>query len=226
MDLPHSPTWVNLQDGIFVLPKVDADPYGTVGVWPDGTTVYWLDTLGGIHISTYDRSLDTAPATGVGWKVPMARVPHGQVSDSTTQGIADTTVAYPITYDTNEDVTEGLTHSVSVNPSRIYVDLKGSYEIIYSAIADLNTGSNKEIDIWLRVNGTDVDRTNTTVNLGGTPHVVITVSFIHAFAAGDYFELVMRGETTAVELIATAAGVSPTRPATPSIIVTAKWVSA
>ena len=63
---PHSPTWENLKTGIFVLPKVDADPYGTVGVWPDGTTVYWIDGET-ICISVYDRSLDTNPATGVGW---------------------------------------------------------------------------------------------------------------------------------------------------------------
>lgn len=64
---PASPTLDELHKGILVLPKVADDPYGTHGVWSDGTTVYYIDGTS-IFLAMYDRELDTDPPTGVGWK--------------------------------------------------------------------------------------------------------------------------------------------------------------
>ena len=67
MNFPHSPTVDELLKGILAIPKVDADPYETVGVWSDGTLVYWIEG-DDLYVGVYDRSLDADPQTGVGWR--------------------------------------------------------------------------------------------------------------------------------------------------------------
>ena len=53
---------------------------------------------------------------------------------------------------------------------------------------------------------------------------VIAVTFVQKFVVGDYFEFWCWGDNTGVKLLATAAGTSPTRPAVPSIIMTANYI--
>lgn len=80
-------------------------------------------------------------------------------------------------------------------------------------------------DFWVRLNGSDYPLSNTREDIpsshGGMPgHTVVTIDLPGVAAANDYIELVWSTPSADVDIEYTAAQVSPTRPATPSIIVT------
>lgn len=155
----------------------------------------------------------------------MRSHPYGCVSDSTTQTIANVSIAYPITFNTNE-VLSNITHSETVNPSQITVPIAGVYLITFSAIAK-SAAPNKYVDIWLAVQGSPVTRSNTISRFVGTSNErIITVTYVYTFTAGQYFELMWHSDDTGTTLPATGTQSSPTRPACPSIILTINMVSA
>ena len=179
------------------------------------------------HRATADGTFTTTGATN--WNdthdIASFKAPYGSLSDSTIQTIADIAVAYPITFDTNEELYL-VTHSTSVNPSRITLDEAGTYFISYTAVFDITGGANDQLEIWLRVDGTNVPRSNSVFSISAAvTEGVGACTYIYTFTAGQYFELVMRGDTTAVQLLSRAAGTTPTRPAIPSIICTVNRIS-
>jgi hypothetical protein len=147
--------------------------------------------------------------------------PYMCQSDSTDQAIANVTLAQLITF--NTDVSHsGITRTSS---SRFTIPNPGTYLITFSAIV-YSTSLGKVINIWIRKDGTDIASSNTpyTFKSNGIASI-ITVTFIETFTANQYFELWMWGDDTGVKLDATAAGTSPTRPASPSIIMTVNKIS-
>jgi len=146
--------------------------------------------------------------------------PHLMQSDTTDQSISNTSNAQVITF--NTDVHH---HGIErTSSSRFTItDKAGSYLIAFSGVAVGATS--KEIDMWLRVNDDDVAGSNTiyffkTTGVGG----IVAVTFIQHFDIGDYFEFWTWGDSTACKWDAIAAGESPTRPACPSIIITANFI--
>lgn len=93
MDFPHSPTRTALEAGLLGVPKLDEDPYGSVGVWPDGNTVYTIDTYDQLWLHIYDRELatDLATAPGTGWR-KVALQTDGAAHKATYQFTYDFTV--------------------------------------------------------------------------------------------------------------------------------------
>lgn len=172
-----------------------------VGLWTaDGLT---------IHAA---KSLTVTDAAVVGLN-------HATLSDSTTQAISDTSAVQAITFDTNE-VLDGITHSTSVNPSRIYFDSAGTYLLNFSGIADTTT-ANQLLHVWGRIDGTDIDRSNTIVRMAtASTETTVAVSFHVTVSADSYFEFMTWGSSTNCQWLATAAQTTPTRPASPSVIAT------
>lgn len=148
--------------------------------------------------------------------------PWGAFASTATQTIAAATAAYAITY-TDTLGAAGLTLSDS---SRINVTDPGKYLITYSAVGK-SAAPNKTLDIWLAVDGTPVANSNTSSKFVGSANErVITVTYIEALSAGQYFELYMHSDDTGTVLLAAPVASSPTRPASPSIITTVNKVSA
>lgn len=146
-------------------------------------------------------------------------LPYAQLSSSENQIIANTTLAYPITFNSNDQLKE-IAHSETVDNSQITVEHAGMYLITFSAIAKSSL-PNKSLDIWLAVDGVNIDNTNTLSRFVGSANErVITITFLHRFTVGQYFQLIMHSDDTGTSLIATAAGTDPVRPASPSIILT------
>jgi hypothetical protein len=151
-------------------------------------------------------------------------LPYGSFSDSTTQGIANVNNAYPITFNTDEAKSQ-VTHDTGSNPSRVQIDVAGTYLITFSAIGK-STVANKTLDIWLAVDGSPVARSNTISRFVGSGNErIITVTYIYTFTAGQYFELMWNSNDTGTTLIATGTQSNPTRPACPSIILTVNMIS-
>jgi hypothetical protein len=158
-----------------------------------------------------------------GWV--LFKRPHGTFYSLASQTIASTTAAQVIALDSEYDV-EGMIHSITTNNSRIYVPTSGSYEIIFSGIAKETTADKTHVEVWFRVDGTDVPDSNTRVELA-TKEVeqTVVVAIIIDMNGGQYVEAITCGDSLTLSWLWTAAGSSPTRPATPSVIMTVKKIS-
>jgi hypothetical protein len=141
------------------------------------------------------------------------------------QSAANTTTAYPITLNNTDPDSIGVS---IVSNSQITFANAGVYNIQFSAQADRVSGLGTDsIDIWFRKNGTDIPESNTVITVDGAAASAKTVAawnYMLKLSAGDYVELVWRTSDTNLQLIHEASATSPTRPAIPSVIVTAQQV--
>jgi hypothetical protein len=148
---------------------------------------------------------------------------YGQFSSTQTQsGSANT--AYSATFNTT-DFSQGVS---LVAGSRITVANTGLYNIQFSA--QLHTTSNEAVDfsIWFAITGSDIANSNTdfTVEkINGGGFQVAALNFLTQMASGSYVELKYSKTTTNGQLQAKGTQVTPTRPATPSVILTVTQVA-
>ena len=120
------------------------------------------------------------------------------------------------------DVANGVS---IVSDSRITIANAGVYNIQFSAQFDKTDSGDDTVDIWLCKNGSNVANTNTQTLLAGNnaKHVAAWNFFVNA-AAGDYYELCWSSPDANVFINYIAGQSTPTRPATPSIILTVNKV--
>lgn len=154
------------------------------------------------------------------------KVPYGAFQDSTDQVAASTTAAYAITYNTT-DYSNGITLS---NSSRLNVTSPGVYNVQFSIQFANEDTQIQDVDVWFRKNGTDVAGSNSKFSVpnshGGTDgHLIAALNFFIELAAGDYIEIMWATSSTLVVIEHLAAQTTPTRPATPSVILTMTYVS-
>jgi hypothetical protein len=156
------------------------------------------------------------------------RLPYGAFQDSTDQVAASTTVAYPVTFNTT-DFSNGVT--VASN-SRITVANAGIWNLQFSIQLTNTTNSTQDVDVWFRVNGTNVPASNSRFGLAprksaGDPfHLIMALNYFVSLNATDYVEIVWRTTDTGVYIEHYPVSASPTRPAIPSAIATLSFVSA
>jgi hypothetical protein len=153
--------------------------------------------------------------------------PYGAFQDGTDQIAANTTTAYPITFDTT-DFANGVTLS---NSSRLNVTDSGIYNIQFSLQLVNTTSSSQDIDIWFRKNGTNIDKSNSRYGLaprksaGDSFHTICAVNFFVDLNANDYVEIVWRTSDVGAYIEHYVASSTPTRPSIPSVIATMSFVS-
>jgi hypothetical protein len=149
----------------------------------------------------------------------------GSFYSTQDQAAASTTVAYPLTLNNTDPDSSGVS---IVSNSRITFANAGVYNIEFSAQVDRVSGSGTDtVDIWFRKNGTDIPESNTVVTVSGGASAAKTVAawnYMLDLSASDYVELVWRTSDINLQLIHEPAATSPTRPAIPSVIVTAHQV--
>ena len=154
-------------------------------------------------------------------------IPYGAFQDGTNQTAANTTTAYPITFDTT-DFSNGVTLS---NSSRLNVAQPGVYNLQFSIQVKNTTNSSEDVDFWFRKNGTDIAKSNSRFGIsarkssGNPSHVIVALNYFVSLAANDYVQIVWRTSDVAVTIETFAAGTSPTRPSIPSVIATMSFVS-
>ena len=154
-------------------------------------------------------------------------IPFGAFYDTTDQTAASTTTAYPITVNTTS-----IANNVSiVDNSKLTFAVEGVYNIQFSIQLSNNDNATQDIDIWFSKNGSDIADSNSRFGLAprksaGDPyHVIGSLNFIESFQAEDYVELYWRSSNTNAYIEYYSAPSSPTRPAIPSVILTATFVS-
>jgi len=152
--------------------------------------------------------------------------PYGAFQDSTDQTAASTTAAYAVKFNTT-DVSNGVT--VASN-SRLTVKSYGIYNVQFS-IQFTNTDVQiHDIDLWFRKNGTDIANSNSKYSIpnshGGIDgHLIAALNFWIELNANDYVEIMWSTTSTQIFIEQIGTQTSPTRPATPSAIVTVNFVS-
>jgi hypothetical protein len=153
--------------------------------------------------------------------------PYGAFQDSTDQTAANTTTAYAVTFNTT-DFSNGVT--IASN-SRITVAETGIWNLQFSIQLTNTTNASQDVDIWFKVNGTNVANSNSRFGfaprkgVGDPYHIIAALNYFVSLNATDYIEIMWRPTDTGVSIEQYAAGTSPTRPAVPSAIVTMSFVS-
>ena len=153
--------------------------------------------------------------------------PYGAFQDTTDQSIATTTATANISLNTTD---YSLGTSI-VDGYKIKVDYSGLYNVQFS-IQFVNTDNNiHDIDIWFKKNNSDVAGSNSKFSVpnrhGGTDgHLIAALNFNIELAKDDYVSLAWATSSKDVTVEHLAAQTTPTRPATPSAIVTIQYLSA
>jgi hypothetical protein len=143
---------------------------------------------------------------------------YGQFSSTTTQsGSADT--AYSMTFNTT-DFSQGIS---LVSGSRLTVTNTGLYNIQFSS--QLHTTANQAVDfsIWFAMTGSNIANSNTDFTIekiAGGGFMAAALNFLTQITSGSYVELKYSKTTAQGQLQAKGTQSTPTRPATPSAIVT------
>jgi len=119
----------------------------------------------------------------------------------------------------NNDVVIGATSS------QIKVLNAGVYNIQFSAQVDKTDGGKDTIDIWFAKNGVNIPDSNSIYTMEGNPDKLVAVlNFMLELNANDYIQIAWHSADTAMFLHHDVVGASPTRPATPSVIITVQQV--
>lgn len=117
-----------------------------------------------------------------------------------------------------------------VGGSKITVSRAGVYNLQFSAQFDKTDSGQDTFELWLKKNGQPVEWSNTTSDANNNnAKVVAAWNFVVPLAAGDYLELAWWSADLSMRLFASVAkpavpGVSPARPAIPSVILTVTGV--
>lgn len=155
------------------------------------------------------------------------QLPVGSFYDTTDQTIASTTTAYPITLNST-----AISNGVSIaSSSQLRFTYPGYYNIQFSIQLSSDDAASQDVDIWFRKNGTDIANSNTRFGLaprksaGVFFHTVAALNFIVSATPNDYIQLYWSATSLNVKIEYYAAPSSPTRPAIPSVILTATLVS-
>jgi hypothetical protein len=148
---------------------------------------------------------------------------YGQFSSTQTQsGSANT--AYSATFNTTQ-FSQGVT---LVDGSKITVSNTGIYNIQFSS--QLHTTANQAVDfsIWFAMTGSNIADSNTEFTIekiNGGGFQVAALNFLTQISSGSYIELKYSKTTTQGQLYAIGTQSSPTRPATPSVILTVTQIA-
>jgi microcystin-dependent protein len=119
----------------------------------------------------------------------------------------------------NNDVQIGTTSS------QIKVLNSGVYNIQFSAQFDKSDGGKDEVNVWFLKNGVNIPDSNSIFSLeGNNDKLIAALNFIVDLSANDYIQIAWSSSDIDMYLHHDAAGVSPTRPATPSVIITVQQI--
>ena len=194
---------------------------------PNAYDQIYLETLNNV-LRLYFNRLENVTRNILGPQGgSFINLPYGAFYDTTDQTAASTTTAYPITLNSTT-----LSNGVSVeNSSQITFTYEGVYNIQFSVQLANDDNAAQDVDIWFRKNGVDIANSNSRFGLAqrksaGNPyHVIGSLNYVDSFLENDYVQLYWKTSNTSAYIEAYTAPSSPTRPAIPSVILTATFVS-
>ena len=117
------------------------------------------------------------------------------------------------------DYSEGVT---MVDNSKMTVSSGGTYNLQFSSVFNkLQGGTIEYISVWPKVNGNNVPWSNTDVSMANNNELVVAAwNFVLELNSGDYVQLFWSSTSLQMEMVAIPPQSNPTRPGTPSVIIT------
>ena len=153
------------------------------------------------------------------------------IGDAVTEalGVASATTAIAVPLDTT-DVSNAVSIDTTTN-SKVVFDIAGYYNIQFSAQLLNFTSSDDNVTFWWKQNGTDVAYSAGIQAVpskhGSSPGAaIVSWNIVLPVAADDYIQLYYASESGNTVLATYPAGTSPVHPVSPSVILTATFVSA
>jgi len=148
--------------------------------------------------------------------------PNGLFFSTTDQPIVSANVGQPVDFPI-----EYLNNQVFVNSgtdSRVYVGIGGVYNFQFSGQLRSNSGSAKQVYIWIARNGTDIGySTHQYTVSGGNTHLNISWNFNIDLAADEYVEL--RWASDDVNMSLEAAAATAPHPGMPSAVMAVNFIA-
>lgn len=135
------------------------------------------------------------------------------------------------TYTVSASQTVASTTIIGNYPSKITFNYSGIYNIQFSVQLENQDNAQHDVDIWFAKNGTNVANSNTQFTIPARKSAGIygylcgALNFYADVEANNFIEIFWNPSNVLVFAPAFAAKTTPTRPATPSIIVTVTFVS-
>lgn len=178
-----------------------------------------FDMLEGIHTDeTIQQQIDgiVAGLESVGY--------WGSFWSTVDQTNAGATTANYMTVNNSDPDNNGV--QIGATSSQIKVLNAGVYNIQFSAQFDKTDGGKDEFNIWFVKNGVNVPDSNSIFTMEGNPDKLIAaLNLMIALEANDYIELAWSSADIDLFLHHDAAQTGPTRPVTPSVIITVQQVT-
>jgi hypothetical protein len=157
----------------------------------------------------------------------LANRNYGQFFNTLSQTFGAANTVYQLALNTQDGH-----NNITLSGNRMTVSETGQYNIQYSLqMANTSTSTIGTVWVWLRQNGVDLansaSKFSVVTSHGGTDGYMVALSNIITDAnAGDYFEVYIAVDTTAVFIEAYSAQTTPfPLPALPSSIVTINQLS-
>jgi hypothetical protein len=160
-------------------------------------------------------------------------VPYGAFQDTTDQ-TATANTATVMTFNTT-DFANGVSVVTSGGKaSRLTVEQAGIYNLQFSAQFQNTDSQLHDVSIWLRKDasgaGVDVDGSTGLISVpnshgGINGHTIVGWNYYVTLNTNDFVEIWWSTPSTNVTIQAYAAGTSPTRPTTASVVATLTFVS-
>lgn len=148
--------------------------------------------------------------------------PNGLFFSTDDQPIVSANVAQPIDFPI-----EYLNNAVRVNSgtdSRVYVDVGGVYNFQFSGQLRSNSGSAKQVYIWIARNGTDIGySTHQYTVSGGNTHLNVSWNFNIDLDVGEYVE--MQWASDDVDMSLEAAAATAPHPGMPSAVIAVNFIA-
>ena len=151
--------------------------------------------------------------------------PYGAFQDTTDQ-TATANTATVMTFNTT-DFANGVS---VVSNSKLTVAQAGIYNLQFSVQFENTDTQEHDATIWLRKNGTDITGSAGFVSVpnshGGIDgHAIVGWNYFVTLDANDFVEIWWSTPSNLVSIQAYAAGTSPTRPTTASVVASLSFVS-
>jgi hypothetical protein len=214
-------------------------PANTAQVMRFDTTNYSNVVSLGSHTAVFTGTIDNGTPPGAGAVLTVSAVTSGTIYlgmtltggaitagtkvVSQTSGTAGGVGAYVVSV-SQERTSLTITGTVQ---SEIVATNPGIYNLQFNAQFQNVNAADKIASVWLKKVGTDVVGSNRFVTVPlGTQNTVAGWSYMVSLDAAEYVELWWSTNSTDISLAFAAAGTSPTRPTTASVIATLSFVSA
>jgi len=145
------------------------------------------------------------------------KYPVAVYSNNQTLSSAGTTSTNLINFTHNESQ-----YLIYRNDTAIRVRLNGTY-LFTTSIVFQTTAANKHVNLWLVKNGVNIPRSATEYEAPLSGETLLTYTNEFYLTTNDYLQLAWWSDDAGTVLLNTASATNPTRPESPSVVMTLNW---